>query len=74
MDRPDRVVDVLTARNPRLIYVSISGFGQTGPCGERSAYDSGGPAAADLMSITGHPGEEPVKPGVPIVVRPRNSS
>ncbi|ABW10701.1 L-carnitine dehydratase/bile acid-inducible protein F [Parafrankia sp. EAN1pec] len=66
MDRLGLGVDALAARNPRLIYVSISGFGQTGPWRERPAYDSVVQAASGMVSITGCPGEEPVKPGVPI--------
>ncbi|CAI7978877.1 hypothetical protein FRAHR75_530005 [Frankia sp. Hr75.2] len=66
MDRLGLGVDVLTARNPRLIYVSISGFGQTGPWREWPAYDSVVQAASGMVSIIGRPGEEPVKPGVPI--------
>ena len=56
----------LLAANPRLVIASISGFGQTGPWRERPAYDAVVQGLAGLIAITGRPGEEPVKPGVPI--------
>jgi CoA:oxalate CoA-transferase len=66
MDRLGLGWAVLSQRNPRLVYVSISGFGQTGPWRNRPAYDAVVQAAAGIMSITGSPDGEPVKPGVPI--------
>ena len=61
----------LAAINPRLIYASISGFGQTGPLRDRAAYDFMIQAMGGLMSVTGEadgkPGGGPQKVGVPIV-------
>jgi crotonobetainyl-CoA:carnitine CoA-transferase CaiB-like acyl-CoA transferase len=56
----------LSARNPRLIYCSITGFGQTGPNSGKAGYDLVIQAIGGLMSITGEPGEQPVKSGVAI--------
>ena len=56
----------LTAEHPQLIYCSISGYGQTGPDRERGGYDLVAQGASGLMSITGHPGQPPVKVGVPV--------
>ena len=56
----------LSANHPELIYCSISGYGQTGPDRERGGYDLVAQGAAGLMSITGHPGQPPVKVGVPV--------
>ncbi len=53
--------EALAARNPRLIYCSISGFGQSGPEAERGAYDITIQALSGLMSLTGHPGQPPAK-------------
>jgi crotonobetainyl-CoA:carnitine CoA-transferase CaiB-like acyl-CoA transferase len=57
---------VLSARNPRLIYCSITGFGQTGPYSERAGYDLIVQAMGGLMSLTGEPDGEPMKSGVAI--------
>jgi crotonobetainyl-CoA:carnitine CoA-transferase CaiB-like acyl-CoA transferase len=61
-------IDYETVRelNPRLIYASISGFGQTGPYASRTGYDLIAQAMAGVMSVTGEPGGEPVKCGIPI--------
>jgi CoA:oxalate CoA-transferase len=56
--------DVLSQRNPRLIYVAISGFGQTGPDRDRPALDIVIQGASGVMSITGEPGGRPVRPGL----------
>ena len=56
----------LANEHPELIYCSISGYGQTGPDRERGGYDLVAQGAAGLMSITGHPGQPPVKVGVPV--------
>ncbi len=57
--------------NPRLVYCSITGFGQDGPYAERAGYDLMVQAACGLMSITGHadgtPGGGPLKVGVAVV-------
>jgi crotonobetainyl-CoA:carnitine CoA-transferase CaiB-like acyl-CoA transferase len=56
----------LRALNPRLIYCSVTGFGQTGPYAPRPGYDSIFQAMGGLMSVTGYPDEEggaPVKTG-----------
>ncbi len=56
--------DVLSARNPRLVYAATSGFGQTGPYRDRPALDIIVQAMGGAMSITGEPGGRPVRPGV----------
>lgn len=56
----------LTARFPRLVALSLSGFGQTGPWSDRPAYDAVIQGMAGVLSITGAPGGDPVKPGVPV--------
>lgn len=54
---------VLAARNPRIILASISGFGQSGPYSQRPALDIVVQAMGGVMSITGEPGGNPVRPG-----------
>jgi len=56
----------LSAENPRLIYASISGYGQTGPDAGKGGFDLVAQGVSGLMSITGEPGGPPVKCGVPI--------
>ena len=58
--------DSLKAANPRLVYCSITGFGQDGPYAPRAGYDFIIQAMAGMMSITGEPGREPQKAGVAI--------
>lgn len=58
--------DSLSQINPRLIYASISGFGQTGPYAQRGGFDLIAQGMSGLMSVTGEPGGPPVKVGVPI--------
>src|ERR671918_2344625 len=58
--------DAVHASNPRLIYCSISGFGQTGPYAQRPGYDLIAQGLSGVMSVTGEPGGEPVKCGVPV--------
>jgi crotonobetainyl-CoA:carnitine CoA-transferase CaiB-like acyl-CoA transferase len=52
--------------NPKLIYASISGFGQTGPYESRPGFDQIAQGMGGLMSITGLPGQGPVRVGIPI--------
>jgi len=52
--------------NPRLVYASISGFGQDGPYRERPGFDQIAQGMGGLMSITGLPGQGPVRVGIPI--------
>jgi len=56
----------LRAINPRLIYGSISGFGQSGPYRDRPGVDQIAQGMGGLMSITGIPGQGPVRVGIPI--------
>lgn len=56
----------LSALNPRLIYASISGYGQTGPDRTKGGFDLVAQGASGLMSVTGEPGGPPVKVGVPL--------
>ncbi len=56
----------LSAINPRLIYASISGYGQTGPDREKGGFDLVAQGVSGIMSITGEPGGPPVKAGVPL--------
>ncbi|CAF2897350.1 unnamed protein product [Rotaria sp. Silwood2] len=58
--------EALRQINPRLIYASISGFGQTGPYKNRPGYDQIVQGMAGLMSVTGLPGQGPVRAGIPI--------
>src|SRR6202011_5239444 len=58
--------DTLKAINPRLIYASISGFGQTGPWSQRPGFDLIAQAMGGIMSITGYPDGPPAKSGVPV--------
>jgi crotonobetainyl-CoA:carnitine CoA-transferase CaiB-like acyl-CoA transferase len=52
--------------NPRVVYASISGFGQSGPWSQRPGFDLMAQAMSGIMSVTGHPGNPPVKAGVPV--------
>jgi crotonobetainyl-CoA:carnitine CoA-transferase CaiB-like acyl-CoA transferase len=52
--------------NPRIVYASISGFGQDGPYGHRAGVDQIAQGMGGLMSITGLPGQGPVRVGIPI--------
>lgn len=55
--------DALHRRHPRLILASVSGFGQTGPDAAKPAYDVIVQAMGGIMSVTGHPGQPPVRVG-----------
>ena len=56
----------LKAINPRLVYASISGFGQDGPYLTRPGFDQIAQGMGGLMSITGLPGQGPVRVGIPV--------
>ncbi len=52
--------------NPRIVYASISGFGQDGPYSDRPGFDQIAQGMGGLMSITGLPGQGPVRAGIPL--------
>ena len=56
----------LSAANPRLIYASISGYGQTGPDRGKGGFDLIAQGVSGIMSVTGEPGGAPMKAGLPI--------
>lgn len=56
----------LSKINPRLVYASISGFGQDGPYADRPGFDQVAQGLGGLMSITGEPGRGPMRAGIPI--------
>jgi len=56
----------LASTHPWLIYVSISGYGQTGPSASKGGFDLVAQGVSGLMSITGEPGGPPIKTGVPL--------
>lgn len=58
--------DALHAKYPRLIYAAASGFGHTGPYSKRAAYDMVVQAMGGIMSVTGHPGQPPVRIGTSV--------
>jgi formyl-CoA transferase len=58
--------EALSAVNPGLVYASISGFGQDGPYRERPGFDQIAQGMGGLMSITGVPGQGPMRVGIPI--------
>ena len=58
--------ETLKAVNPRIILASISGFGQNGPYAKRPGFDQIAQGMGGLMSITGLPGQGPVRVGIPI--------
>jgi crotonobetainyl-CoA:carnitine CoA-transferase CaiB-like acyl-CoA transferase len=70
--RPGTMADLeldyrlLSALNPRLVYVAASGWGQTGPYSQLAGLDIMAQAMSGLMSITGEPNGNPIKVGVPI--------
>jgi crotonobetainyl-CoA:carnitine CoA-transferase CaiB-like acyl-CoA transferase len=66
LDRYGLGYEQLHARFPRLIYCSITGFGQTGPYAPRPGYDSLIQAMGGVMSLTGEPDGLPQKVGVPV--------
>ena len=58
--------ETLRPLNPRLIYASISGFGQSGPYADRPGVDQIAQGMGGLMSVTGMPGSGPVRVGIPV--------
>lgn len=58
--------ETLAQDQPRLVYASISGFGQTGPLAERPGFDQIAQGMGGLMSVTGLAGQGPVRVGIPI--------
>jgi len=58
--------EALAAIHPGLIYASISGYGQDGPYARKGGFDLVAQGVSGLMSVTGEPGRDPVKVGIPI--------
>jgi crotonobetainyl-CoA:carnitine CoA-transferase CaiB-like acyl-CoA transferase len=58
--------DAIRAVNERIVYVSCTGFGQSGPYAHRKGYDTIFQAMGGIMSLTGERGGAPVKPGLPV--------
>jgi formyl-CoA transferase len=58
--------DDVKAVNPKIVYASISGFGQDGPYSMRPGFDQIAQGMGGLMSITGLPGQGPVRVGIPV--------
>ena len=58
--------EALARDNPRLIYASISGYGQTGPSSRKGGFDLIAQGVSGIMSVTGDPDGPPVKAGVPL--------
>jgi crotonobetainyl-CoA:carnitine CoA-transferase CaiB-like acyl-CoA transferase len=65
MDKLGLGYAALSKGNPQLVYVSATGFGQTGPYRDRKGYDTIFQALSGIMSLTGHPDGPPAKVGVP---------
>ncbi|MEV7872800.1 CoA transferase [Microbacterium sp. NPDC089188] len=66
MDKLGVGYDVLREANPRLVYVAVSGYGQTGSRSRRPAFDNTAQAAGGLWSMNGYPDQPPVRVGVTI--------
>jgi len=58
--------EALSKVNPKIVYASISGFGQSGPYRDRPGYDQIAQGLGGLMSVTGLPGQGPVRVGIPV--------
>ncbi|MEO8158391.1 MAG: CoA transferase [Betaproteobacteria bacterium] len=58
--------ETLARENPKLIYASISGFGQDGPYRDRAGFDQVAQGMGGLMWVTGLPGQGPVRAGIPV--------
>ena len=66
MDRLGLGYQAMSARNPKLVYCSISAYGQSGPRSQEGGFDLTLQAMSGLMSVTGEPDGAPVKCGVPV--------
>ncbi|WP_375002675.1 CaiB/BaiF CoA transferase family protein [Aeromicrobium sp. CTD01-1L150] len=66
MERLGLGADVLTARNPRLVHVSVTGFPPGGPSASRAGLDIAAQAESGIMSITGERDREPQRVGFPV--------
>lgn len=67
VDRLGLGYDAVRAVNPRIVYVSISGYGQEGAWSRRGAYDHVVQALTGMMSLQGDEGDPPVKVGFPVI-------
>ena len=66
MERAGADYDTLKTINPRIIYVSLTGYGSSGPSKDRPAFDVVIQAHSGVLSVTGEPGGTPVRPGPPL--------
>ncbi len=66
MDKLGCGYETLRAINPRIIYCTLTGYGETGPRKDQPAFDLALQAASGAMSITGEPGRPPVRMGIPM--------
>jgi crotonobetainyl-CoA:carnitine CoA-transferase CaiB-like acyl-CoA transferase len=66
MERLGLGYEALAARNPRLVYCAVSGFGQTGPWADRPAYDQIVQGLSGVMSVTGDTTTAPLRAGFPL--------
>ena len=66
LDRFGLGYEDLAREHPRLVYASISGYGQTGPLAPRGGFDLVAQGVSGLMSVTGEPGRPPAKAGIPV--------
>jgi len=66
MDRLGLGFAAIAAKNPAIVYCSISAFGQTGPAAQEGGFDLTVQAVSGVMSVTGEPGRPPVKCGIPV--------
>jgi len=66
MERLGLGYEAMRARNPRLVYCSVSAYGQSGPRSQEGGFDLTLQAMSGLMSVTGEEGGAPVKCGVPV--------
>ena len=66
MDKLGMGYEQLSATNPGLIYCAISGYGRTGPLADKGGFDLIAQGMSGLMSMTGEPGQAPIKAGSPV--------